>query len=85
MSDYIPIDCNFYDELVLLSMRKTRVVFVPNKYEVPKDDYIIDLITEPSKEEFMVLNSGIRIRLDEVTSASDNIIFLNAGEDYFQE
>ena len=85
MSDYIPIDCNFYDELVLLSMRKTRVVFVPNKYEVPKDDYIIDFITQSSKEEFMVLQSGIRIRLDEVTSASDNIIFLNVEEDYFQE
>ncbi len=83
MSDYIPIDCNFYDELVLLSMRKTRVVFVPNKFEVPEDDYIIDLITEPSKEEFMVMKSGIRIRLDEITTASDNIIFLKAGEDFF--
>lgn len=85
MSDYIPIDCNFYDELVLLSMRKTRIVFVPNKFDVPENDYIVDLITEPSKEEFMVMNSGIRIRLDEITSASGNIIFLSAGEDFFGE
>ncbi|MFT6338602.1 MAG: hypothetical protein ACJATI_005377 [Halioglobus sp.] len=85
MSGYIPIDCNFYDELVLLSMRKTRVIFVPNKFEVPEDDYIVDLVTEPNKEEFMVMKSGIRIRLDEVTTASDNIIFLNAGEDFFGE
>ena len=85
MSDYIPIDCNFYDELVLLSMRKTRVVFVPNKFGVLEDDYIIDLVTEPSKEEFMVMKSGIRIRLDEITGASDNVIFLNAGEDFFGE
>jgi len=69
----------------LLSMRKTRVVFVPNKYSVPEDDYIIDLVTESTKEEFMVMKSGIRIRLDEITSASENIIFLNAGEQYFEE
>jgi len=85
MSDYIPIDCNFYDELVLLSMHKTRIVFVPNKYEAPEGDYIVDLVTEPSKEEFMVLKSGIRIRLDEIASASDHIIFLNAGETFFGE
>ena len=85
MSDYIPIDCNFYDELVLLSMRKTRIVFLPNKFEVPEDDYIVDLITEPSKEEFMVMKSGIRIRLDEITAASENIIFLKAGEDFFEQ
>ena len=85
MSDYIPIDCNFYDELVLLSMRKTRVIFVPNTYDVPAEDYIIDLVTEPTKEEFMVLKSGIRIRLDEITAASDNIIFLNAEELFFDE
>ncbi|MFT4535190.1 MAG: transcriptional antiterminator Rof (Rho-off) [Saprospiraceae bacterium] len=85
MSDYIPIDCNFYDELVLLSMRKTRVVFVPNKFEVQEDDFIVDLVTEPSKEEFMVMKSGIRIRLDEITGASDNVIFLNAGEEFFGE
>ena len=85
MSDYIPIDCNFYDELVLLSMRKTRVIFVPNTYDVPAEDYIIDLVTEATKEEFMVLKSGIRIRLDEITAASDNIIFLNAEELFFDE
>lgn len=85
MSDYIPIDCNFYDELVLLSMRKTRVTFVPNKFDVPADDYIIDLVTEPSKEEFMIMKSGIRIRLDEITATSDNIIFLVAGEGFFGE
>ena len=85
MSDYTPIDCNFYDELVLLSMRKTRITFVPNKYNVQADDYISDLVTEPTKEEFMILKSGIRIRLDEITTASDNIIFLNADEDYFGE
>ena len=52
---------------------------------MPEDDYIVDLVTEPSKEEFMVMKSGIRIRLDEITTASDNIIFLNAEEDFFGE
>lgn len=85
MSDYTPIDCNFYDELVLLSMRKTPVVFIPNKFNVPEGDYIKDLVTEPTKEEFMVLNSGIRIRLDQITTASDNILFLIADEDFFDK
>jgi transcriptional antiterminator Rof (Rho-off) len=85
MSDYVPIDCNFYDELVLLSMRRTRITFIPNKYNVPEDDYIVDLVTEASKEEFMIMKSGIRIRLDEISAASDNLIFLNAGESFFDE
>ena len=81
MSDYIPIDCNFYDELVLLAMRKTRVTFVPNFYDVEEGDYIKDLVTEPSKEEFMVLNSGIKIRLDEISSVDESVVFLHIDEE----
>jgi|GEM_PF-440161 len=82
MNDYTPIDCNFYDELVLLSMRKTPIVFVPNKFDVEVGDFIKDLVTKPSKEEFMILNSGIEIRLDQITTASENILFLAADEDF---
>lgn len=85
MADYIPIDCNFYDELVLLSMKKSRIIFVPNKYDVNENDYILDLITESTKEEYMIMKSGIRIRLDEIVTASDNILFLNAGEAFFEK
>ncbi len=85
MSDYIPIDCNFYDELVLLAMRKTRVTFVPNVYNVEEGDFILDLVTEPSKEEFAVLKSGIRIRLDNIANVEGNLVFLNVGEEFFEE
>jgi transcriptional antiterminator Rof (Rho-off) len=81
MSDYIPIDCNFYDELVLLAMHKTRITFVPNTYDVEEGDFIADLVTEPSKEEFMVMKSGIKIRLDAIASVSDNLVFLRLEEE----
>ena len=85
MSDYIPIDCNFYDELVLLAMHKTRITFIPNTYKVDEGDYIIDLVTEPSKEEFLVLKSSIKIRLDKIANVSEHFIFLNVDEGMFEE
>jgi transcriptional antiterminator Rof (Rho-off) len=85
MSDYIPIDCNFYDELVLLAMHKTRITFIPNIFEVQEDDFIKDLVTKPSKEEFLVLNSGIEIRLDKISNVSDHLVFLEVDEDSFEE
>ncbi len=85
MSDYIPIDCNFYDELVLLAMRKTKITFVPNLYHVAEGDFIKDLVTEASKEEFMILNSGTKIRLDMISNVSENIVFLNMDEAAFEE
>lgn len=85
MSDYIPIDCNFYDELVLLAMHKTRITFIPNTYDVNEGDFIKDLITESSKEEFLILNSGIKIRLDQISNVSDHLVFLNVEEAMFEE
>ena len=85
MSDYIPIDCNFYDELVLLAMHKTKVTFIPNIYNVEEGDYLVDLVTEPSKEEFAVLKSGIKIRLDKISNVEGHLVFLNMDEDVFEE
>jgi transcriptional antiterminator Rof (Rho-off) len=85
MSDYIPIDCNFYDELVLLAMRKTKVTFIPNIYNVEEGDYLVDLVTEPSKEEFAVLKSGIKIRLDKIANVEGHLVFLNISEENFEE
>lgn len=85
MKPYTPIDCNFYDELVLLSMRKTPITFIPNKYNIPLGDYIKDLITLPSKEEFLVMSSGTRIRLDEISTSAEHMLFLQIDESYFEE
>lgn len=85
MSDYIPIDCNFYDELVLLAMHKTRIIFIPNTYNVEEGDYAVDLVTTPSKEEFLVLKSGIQIRLDKIANVSEHMVFLNVDEASFEE
>lgn len=85
MSDYIPIDCNFYDELVLLAMHKTKITCIPNIYNVEEGDCILDLVTEPSKEEFAVLKSGIKIRLDKIANVEGSIVFLNVEESVFEE
>ena len=85
MSDYIPIDCNFYDELVLLAMHKTRITLIPNIYNVEEGDFIVDLVTKSSKEEFLVFKSRIEIRLDDISSVSDHLVFLNIDEGSFWE
>jgi len=85
MSDYIPIDCNFYDELVLLAMHKAKITFIPNIYNVEEGDYLVDLVTEPSKEEFAVLKSGIKIRLDKIANVEGELVFLNLDEDILEE
>lgn len=72
MTDYKPIDCNYYDVLILYAMHKDQV-FVT--YENDDGDQqtvqavILDLFTK-QKEEFMRLSSGIVIRLDRVLSVS---------------
>ena len=85
MKGYTPIDCNLYDRLVLLSSHKSPIVMIPNKYNIAQGDYITDLVTIATKEEFMIMKSGLRIRLDEIASAEGAIVFLHTDERYFQE
>jgi Rho-binding antiterminator len=63
---YTPIDCNFYDELVLRAMRKTpcQLVFQkPGESEQQRKAIITDLITREGAE-YLQLSTGEEIRLD---------------------
>ena len=67
---YIPIDCNFYDRLEAWSTRQEKVTIElldeqEESVGVIKDLYIKD------KVEFLLLDSGIEIRLDRIASVNN--------------
>lgn len=70
-TDYQPIDCNYYDELVLLAMRKKpcEIVYQAGEQKITAMTGIIRDIYTKNKEEFIVLESGLTIRLDKLISA----------------
>jgi Rho-binding antiterminator len=71
MSDYVPISCHFYDELEALAVKKElcKVVYFEGKKQIYLEDYIVDFRTK-AKEEFVILKSGLEIRLDYLTSVN---------------
>lgn len=75
--DYIPIDCNFYDELILLAQHRKPIVLMPNPGidELPLT--VKDIVTRSTKEEFLVLSTGDEIRLDRIEALDGNILFLS--------
>lgn len=77
MKPYKPVPCAFYDDLALLALKKERVVFMPNIYNIDNDVYIKDIVTKSTKEEVIVLNDGKEIRLDYISSLENNILFLD--------
>ena len=72
--DYVPIDCNFYDELVLLAMQK-QVIDINEKSKPIFKAKIKDLITE-KKSEYLVLDNGIRYRLDQIVKLENNALYI---------
>lgn len=62
---YVPIDCNFYDELVLLAMRKSPINIKLNEI-VEDTPVVINDIETFKKEEFLMLSDGRKIRLDSI-------------------
>ena len=79
--DYIPIDCNFYDELILLAQHRKPIVLMPNP-AIDGDPLLVkDIVTKATKEEFLVLSSGDEIRLDRIAALDGNIIFLNMPDE----
>lgn len=67
---YIPIDCNFYDRLEAWSVRheSVSIQLIGEKREIVghiKDLYIRD------KVEFLLLNTGMEIRLDRISSVNN--------------
>lgn len=61
--EYKPIDCNYYDVLVLHAMRGDILQIITDEETIIAS--IIDLETIGS-EEFLILDKGQQIRLDKI-------------------
>jgi Rho-binding antiterminator len=68
MEPYIPINCNFYDELeALATMKRTcRIVFRHENGAVSAVQAVILDLFIINKVEYMKLDSGLEIRLDKL-------------------
>ncbi|MFK7937716.1 MAG: hypothetical protein AB8G22_29635 [Saprospiraceae bacterium] len=74
--DYHPIDCNYYDELVLIAMRKREVTIVYQAAEqkiTTLQSVIRDIYTK-DKEEFILTETGLPIRLDKLISVDGKAV-----------
>ena len=67
MEKYIPINCDFYDELEALATigKKVQMVFMDGASKVETQGTIRDLYTRESVE-YMKLDTGLVIRLDKL-------------------
>ncbi len=67
--DYIPIDCNYYDELLLavLNRRSVEITYEVDGLTEQIQDTIIDVFTSEGAE-YITTSSGLRIRLDHLIS-----------------
>ena len=67
---YVPIDCNFYDEIEILAMRKSKstVVYLSEKDEQTTIEGVIKNVFAKNKEEFLEMESGLIFRLDRLIS-----------------
>lgn len=69
-TDYLPISCDFHDELQLIALRKTTVPIVYRTADGGSEaiqSTIADLYTR-EKEEFLLLPTGEEIRLDRLVN-----------------
>ena len=70
---YEPIACAFYDELEAAAIKKEQCTIIykdTNDITHAIEDMIIDFQTK-NKEEFMLLKSGLILRLDQIISFND--------------
>jgi len=70
-NEYHPIDCNYYDELVLLAMRKKICEIVYRDAigeQITEKATIVDVYTK-EKAEYIKLSNDKVIRLDNLISA----------------
>ncbi|MDN5203014.1 hypothetical protein QQ008_16610 [Fulvivirgaceae bacterium BMA10] len=71
MTKYQPIDCNYYDRLEAWSTRNEMVKILFWEDGKQKEiEAIIQNIYTKNKEEFLVLNNGLEIRLDHLIAVN---------------
>ncbi len=67
---YIPINCDLYDELEILAMHKqhTIIVYTDRSEEKTLQEVLIKNVYTREKVEYLLLGSGLEIRLDQLLS-----------------
>ena len=73
---YVPIDCNFYDEIEILAMRKSKcsVVYFSEENEQTTIEGVIKNVYAKNKEEFLEMESGLTFRLDRLISLDGKVV-----------
>lgn len=73
---YIPINCNFYDEIEIRAMRKskTTVIYLSENDEPTTIEGVIKNVFAKNKEEFLEMKSGLIFRLDRLISLDGKIV-----------
>lgn len=76
--NYKPIDCNYYDELVLLAMRKksVEIFYKDESNDTLRIVSIIKDITTKNKVEYIVLEDELQIRLDHLIKVDGKTVIL---------
>lgn len=72
-TEYKPVACHFYDELESAAVKRklNTIIFINDENkEVSIEDLIIDFKTL-NKEEFAILKSGLKIRLDKIINFNE--------------
>ncbi len=66
MSKYIPINCNYYDELEAIATlrKKVEVEYYENDQPITVQGVQIKDLYTKNKEEFIVFDNGLTLRLD---------------------
>jgi len=73
---YVPIDCNFYDEIEIRAMRgnKCSVVYLADDETQTTLEGVIKNVYSKNKEEFLEMENGLVFRLDRLISIDGKIV-----------
>lgn len=73
---YVPINCDFYDEIEIRAMRRTSctVVYLAENGESVSIKGIIKNVYSKDKEEFLEMENGLIFRLDRLISLDGKIV-----------
>jgi Rho-binding antiterminator len=73
---YAPINCDFYDEIEIRAMRKskTTVVYLSDNEKQMTIEGIIKNVYAKNKEEFLEMESGLIFRLDRLVSLDGKVV-----------
>lgn len=73
---YVPINCDFYDEIEIRAMRRSQctVVYLTENGESTSIHGIIKNVYSKNKEEFLEMENGLIFRLDRLISLDGKIV-----------